>query len=349
MTKASRQQSRWAVIHQLNIHKGNIHKAASVTRKSVAFVKRWQQHYKKHKNVNDKPRSGRPGKISAIVREAAVTLVAEEQSVPAATAILKPQQLLDSSIHHKTVLRAVTQVMDCKPVQTRPILNNASRAKRVKFSRQQHDPDTLIAIDSTYFTLGTVQRRRRYWTRKGTSAVAGRPNKSQQLHVYGGITAHGTTQLVFVSGTTGHNKVYYNRKGALSGVGAQEFQDIMKNKLMPDAKQIEAIAGLGSFTWLIDNAPGHSAKTTKQFLGSNGIDYCKDWPANSPDLNPIENAWAWMKQKVYSKHYNTLAELKRAVLATWAALPNSMCRNLMHSLQERKAICLARKGGYTGY
>lgn len=56
-----------------------------------------------------------------------------------------------------------------------------------------------------------------------------------------------------------------------------------------------------------------------------------------------------MKQKVYSKHYNTLAELKRGVLATWAALPNSMCRNLMHSLQERKAICLARKGGYTGY
>lgn len=156
MTKASRQQARWAVIHQLNIHKGNIHKAASVTRKSVAFVKRWQQHYKKHKNVNDKPRSGRPGKISAIVREAAVTLVAEEQFVPAATAILKQQQLLDSSIHHKTVLRAVRQVMDCKPVQARPILNHASRAKRVKFSRQQHDPDRLIAIDSTYFTLGTA-------------------------------------------------------------------------------------------------------------------------------------------------------------------------------------------------
>lgn len=271
MTKASRQQARWAVIHQLNIHKGNIHKAASVTRKSVAFVKRWQQHYKKHKNVNYKPRSGRPRKISAIVREAAVTLVAEEQSVPAATAILKQRQLLDSSIHHRTVLRAVTQVMDCKPVQTRPILNNASRAKRVKFSRQQHDPDTLIAIDSTYFTLGTVQRRRRYWTRKGTSAVAGRPNKSQQLHVYGGITAHGTTKLVFVSGTTGHNKVYYNRKGALSGVGAEEFQDIMKKKLMPDAKQLEAIAGLGSFTWLIDNAPGHSAKTTKQFLSSSAL------------------------------------------------------------------------------
>ena len=347
--KQSRVQARWAVIHALKLHKGNIHTAAHVTRKSVEFVRRWQQHYQKYKNVNDKPRSGRPGKISAIVRQAAVTLVAEEQSVPAATALLKQRQLLGPSIHQKTVLKAVKKVMDCKTVKRRPILNDASRAKRVKFSQQQHDPDRLIAIDSSYFTLGTVQRGRRYWTVKGTPAVAGRPNKSQQLHVYGGISAHGKTELVFVSGTTGHSKVYYNSKGKLSGVGAEEFQDIMEKKLIPDVQQIEAAAGGSSFTWLIDNAPGHSAKTTKQFLSKKGIDYCKDWPANSPDLNPIENVWAWMKQKVYSKHYSSLAELKRAVLETWAALPDSMCSNLMRSLHTRKSICLERNGGHTGY
>jgi len=79
---------------------------------------------------------------------------------------------------------------------------------------------------------------------------------------------------------TGHSKVYYNMQGQAVGVGAEEFQDIMEKKLIPDVQQIEAAAGGRSFTWLIDNAPGHSAKTTKQFLSKKGIDYCKDWPAN---------------------------------------------------------------------
>jgi len=63
-------------------------------------------------------------------------------------------------------------------------------------------------------------------------------------------------------------------------------------------------------------------------LSKKGIDYCKDWPANSPDLNPIENVWAWMKQKVYSKHYSSLAELKRAVLETWSGLARQYVQQL---------------------
>jgi len=349
MARDPRVQARWAVIHALKLHKWDVHIAASKTRQSVAYVRRWKRHYLEFQNVNDKSRSGRPSKISATTRAAAGVLLAEEQSVPVVTAILKQQQLLDGNVHEKTVLRAVKDDMECVFVKRRPILNAASRAKRVKFCQQQHDISSLIASDSTYFTMGAVLYRRKYWTKKGTPAVAGKPNKSQQLHVYGGITAHGKTKLVFVTGTAGHAKEYYNSRGKLAGVGAEDSQDIMQNNLVPDAQQIGAAAGVQSFTWLIDNAPAHSAKSTKRFLSSNGIDYCKGWPPNSPDLNPLENVWAWMKQKVYSKHYNSLAEMKRAVLDTWAALPDSMCRNLMHSLQRRKAKCLERNGGHTGY
>jgi len=40
-------------------------------------------------SVKDKPHTGRPSKINGSVLAAAVTLVAEQQSVPAATAMLK--------------------------------------------------------------------------------------------------------------------------------------------------------------------------------------------------------------------------------------------------------------------
>lgn len=349
MAKDPRIAARWAVIYALKACRGNVKRAAARLRKSTAYVRRWQRRFAETGTVNDRPRKGRPSKINDATLAAAVTLVAEQQSVPAATAILKEQELLEEGVHVKTVLRAVKKKMDCSYVEQRPILSAATRAKRRIFSEQQHDPDSMAAVDSTYFTLGTVQRRRKHWNLKGTRAVAGRPNKSQQLHVYGAITAHGKTKLLYVTGTTGHPKLYYSKKGQLSGVGAEEFQEVMKDKLVPSANQIFAAAHVESYTWLIDNAPAHSAKSTKQFFSQEGIQYTQDWPPNSPDLNPIENVWAWMKRRVYAKHHNSLRDLKRAVEAAWDALPVEYCNSLMHSLQRRKRVCLQLDGGYTGY
>lgn len=161
--------------------------------------------------------------------------------------------------------------------------------------------------------------------------------------------SHGKTQLHLVTGTTGHNKQYYNSKGLLSGVGAEEFQEVLGSKLVPEAKQIFAAAGVREWSVLMDNASAHTAKSTKQYIRSNNISVVPSWPPNSPDLNPIENAWAWCKRRVYSKHHNNLQELWGAVQEAWDALPISQCKNLMTSLATRKAKCLQVNGGYTGY
>ena len=62
-----------------------------------------------------------------------------------------------------------------------------------------------------------------------------------------------------------------------------------------------------------DNAPSHASKYTKSWLerqGFAGRTYM-DWPANSCDLNPIENLWSILKREVYKdgQQFNSKQDL----------------------------------------
>ena len=65
-----------------------------------------------------------------------------------------------------------------------------------------------------------------------------------------------------------------------------------------------------------DSAPCHTARSIKTYLANKGIPTI-DWPGNSPDLNPIENAWNQLKNRVCSIHNMSLGELKAAIQYHW--------------------------------
>ncbi len=54
------------------------------------------------------------------------------------------------------------------------------------------------------------------------------------------------------------------------------------------------------FIFQQDLAPAHTAKSSKSWLNDHGVGVL-DWPANSPDLNPIENLWGIVKRKMRNK------------------------------------------------
>ncbi len=73
------------------------------------------------------------------------------------------------------------------------------------------------------------------------------------------------------------------------------------------------------------------------------------WPPHSPDLNPIENLWATLKEKIYWRNPRTIAELKKVAQEEWKKIPMSRIQTLVDSMENRLAAVRRAKGGTTRY
>uniref|UniRef100_A0A803K0Y4 Tc1-like transposase DDE domain-containing protein n=1 Tax=Xenopus tropicalis TaxID=8364 RepID=A0A803K0Y4_XENTR len=67
--------------------------------------------------------------------------------------------------------------------------------------------------------------------------------------------------------------------------------------LRPLVRPYAGAVGPG-FLLMQDNARPHVARVCQQFLQDEGID-AMDWPACSPDLNPIEHIWDIMSRSIH--------------------------------------------------
>ncbi|KAG1038407.1 hypothetical protein G6F43_012693 [Rhizopus delemar] len=100
-----------------------------------------------------------------------------------------------------------------------------------------------------------------------------------------------------------------------------------------------------------DNDPKHKSKSTIKWLIENDVQYIDDWPAQSPDLNPIEHVWHQLKLQLstYDTHARNVDELWERVDKEWNKSDADICRRYIDTMPSRIKAVIKAKGGHTTY
>ena len=99
-----------------------------------------------------------------------------------------------------------------------------------------------------------------------------------------------------------------------------------------------------------DNDPKHTCKKVKEWLEEQDF-RTMVWPAQSPDLSPIEHCWSFLKRRLaeYEHSSNGIYELWERIQEELEKIPAEKCQKLIESMPRRIEAVIKAKGGYTKY
>jgi transposase len=211
------------------------------------------------------------------------------------------------------------------------------RQKRIAFAKKhQHwtaqDWTKVMFSDESTFQQFTVRHshvRRPRGTRYDEKYTISTMKHPPSQMIWGGITSKGTAGLHFLP-----PKVTMN---------GERYKNMLRDGLKKQMKEKKCSI------FMQDGAPCHRCKLVKTYLQSAKIKLL-DWPGNSPDLNPIENLWSYMKDKVAEKRPSNAQDLRSVIEKIWRDnITPDYCDALIRSMPRRIQSVLSSKGGHTKY
>ena len=129
---------------------------------------------------------------------------------------------------------------------------------------------------------------------------------------------------------------------------AEQYCEILEQGVMESFEKLEMEEGERYFQQ--DNDPKHTSKKAKKWMEDNELEVIW-WPAQSPDLNPIEHLWFYVKRKLqeYEVPPKGAHELWERLVKEWNGIPPEVCQNLIESMPRRIEAVIKANGGHTKY
>lgn len=224
---------------------------------------------------------------------------------------------------------------------TGPVLTVQHRVARLEFAREHQNWGLanwrgVLFTDESRFTVSTCDRRVRVWRVPGERYLEENVVRHDRfgggsVMVWGGICATGRTDLYVIA------------RGTLTAV---RYRDEI---LHPIVRPFAGAVGAG-FILVQDNARPHTARLSMQYLEDESIEVM-DWPARSPDLNPIEHVWDILGRRVRERNPppTNVQQLREALVEEWHGIPQGVIQHIVLSMPQRCQECIRSRGGQTHY
>ena len=289
------------------------------------------------------PSAGRPSKLSSTDQRAIVTQITTGRATNAVQAMNHINTIIPHTVCSQTV-RNVLKKHSFKAVvkKKKPLLNMRHRKRRLAFALKYKDWTVedwkrVIWSDETKINRFGSDGREYIWKQKEQGLI--------QREVQGTVKFGGGNLMVW--GCMGWNGV-----GHLAEVegrmDADQYVSILEDHMLPSLEE----SGIPEDEVIFqqDNDPKHTSKKAKKWMEDHSITLL-DWPAQSPDISPIEHQWVHLKRELakYPRAPTGVWELWQRVVEVWNAIPPEVCQNLIESMPRRLEAVIKAKGGHTKY
>jgi transposase len=308
--------------------------------KGKSYVTKTLKRYNETGTIDRKAGSGRPKLLSEKDRRLILKKVDEEPKISAAKLanivseatgkMPCPQtmrNLLNEEGFHGSPARKVP-LLSKKNVLDRFRITSIWSLKTLSFW------DRIMFSDETKFNLISSDGRVMAWKKQGESlkiknCVQTVKHGGISVMAWGCMSSRGVGRLVFINGKM--DSLLYRR--------------ILSENLELSRQEMGLPA---DFIYQQDNDPKHMAAKTRDFFAENSIQLL-EWPSQSPDLNPIEHLWAFIKTKLRLTPMKNRSELEKKIQEIWNGITPEFCKKLVYSMPKRIEEVQRNKGWHTGY